>query len=279
MSVFSLMKRSKKMNDYERKQQERKERYEELAESHRKRSNERYNEARKIGSLIPFGQPILVGHHSERGHRSALKKIDNNMRKSIEHDETADYYEQKAKSVGKGGISSDDPDAIKKLQSKLDDLEATQTLMKAANLAIRKKDVEKGNVELVKLGFTDGQISSLREGDFAGRIGFAPYQLQNNNANIRRIRERIEQLQKAAEREHQEREYSDVKLVQNVEENRIQIIFPDKPNDAILGELKANGFRWSPKNNAWQRHLNNAGIFKAKKIAEWIEKDLQGKWQ
>lgn len=29
-----------------------------------------------IGSLIPMGQPILVGHHSERRHRRDLARID-----------------------------------------------------------------------------------------------------------------------------------------------------------------------------------------------------------
>ncbi len=43
-----------------------------------------------------MGQPILVGHHSERGHRSLLQKSDNAMRKSVELDDKADYYANKA---------------------------------------------------------------------------------------------------------------------------------------------------------------------------------------
>src|SRR5258707_866849 len=31
--------------------------------------------ARAIGAMIPFGQPILVGHHSERRHRRDLERI------------------------------------------------------------------------------------------------------------------------------------------------------------------------------------------------------------
>lgn len=40
--------------------------------------------ARALGDMIPFGQPILVGHHSEKRHRSHLNKIDTNMRKGVE---------------------------------------------------------------------------------------------------------------------------------------------------------------------------------------------------
>ncbi|MFD9007759.1 DUF3560 domain-containing protein [Streptomyces sp. NPDC059552] len=40
-------------------------------------------EARRIGSAILFGQPILVGHHSEKRHRAALDRIDSNMRTRV----------------------------------------------------------------------------------------------------------------------------------------------------------------------------------------------------
>lgn len=54
------------------------------------------NRAVDMLKVIPMGQPILVGHHSERGHRSLLQKSDNAMRKSVELDDKAAYYENKA---------------------------------------------------------------------------------------------------------------------------------------------------------------------------------------
>lgn len=48
------------------------------------------------------------------------------------------------RSVGTGGISSDEPQAIEKLKLKLEKLEKHQELMKAANAAIRMKDRGKG---------------------------------------------------------------------------------------------------------------------------------------
>lgn len=40
--------------------------------------------AREIGSHIPFGQPILVGHHSERGHRRDIARINSGYDKGYE---------------------------------------------------------------------------------------------------------------------------------------------------------------------------------------------------
>ena len=42
------------------------------------------------------GQPILVGHHSERRHRALLERADNDMRKGIEASDTANRYERRA---------------------------------------------------------------------------------------------------------------------------------------------------------------------------------------
>ena len=41
----------------------------------------------------------------------------------------------------------------------------------------------------------------------------------------------------------------------NTEANRLQIFFDEKPDAATREELKSNGFRWSPKAEAWQRQL------------------------
>ncbi|THA53267.1 DUF3560 domain-containing protein [Streptomyces sp. A1136] len=53
-------------------------------------------EARRIGSAIPFGQPILVGHHSEKRHRRDLDRIDSNMRKGIDEGNRADHWAGRA---------------------------------------------------------------------------------------------------------------------------------------------------------------------------------------
>ena len=50
-----------------------------------------------IADNIPFGQPILVGHHSERHARKHAEQIENGMRKAVKMWETAAYWERRAK--------------------------------------------------------------------------------------------------------------------------------------------------------------------------------------
>lgn len=55
-------------------------------------------------------------------------------------------------------------------------------------------------------------------------------------------------------------------MVENAEVIRIQLIFDGKPEESTRELLKANGFCWSPRFGAWQRHLNDNGISAAKRV-------------
>ena len=148
------------MGNYEERQQAKKDRFLELAENARQKSTAEFKKAdmSEGATGIPLGQPILVGHHSEGRHRRTIERADNAMRRSIEADSKAEYYEGKAKGVGTGGISSDDPDALEKLRSKLEGLEKSQERMKAANKIIKSK---KGtDAEKIELGFSKSKKAS-----------------------------------------------------------------------------------------------------------------------
>ena len=84
------------------------------------------------------GHPILVGHHSEKRHRRDRDRLHNQTRKSIDLREKAEYYEGKAKNMGKS-ISSDDPEAVEKLKEKIEKAEKFQAKMKAGNKIIKSK--------------------------------------------------------------------------------------------------------------------------------------------
>lgn len=250
------------MDSYEEKQEARRQRYLNRAAVAASESQILHSKAHQMASCIPFGQPILVGHHSEQRDRNFRNKIHNTFEKAFDAQGKADYYRDKAESVGKGGISSDDPDAIKKLKEKLAGLEAAQATMKQANALIRKKDME----GLESLGFSQEQIQKLLTPDFAGRIGFAPSTLSNNNANIRSVRQRIVQLERAAQREDKEIEYEG--FTYKEEDNRAQFIFPDKPKVEVRKLLEDNSFKWSRSRSAWVRMLNGYGKYAAARVIE-----------
>lgn len=267
------------MNNYELKQEARKERLLARADKADQASDTAYQSSHNATSEIPFGQPILVGHHSEARHRKAIDKAWNQMGRCVALSDKASDLRRKAEGVGTAGISSDDPDALIKLREKLKNLERSQEVMKAANKIIRKNKLtptEKIKELSDALDFSERQAGNLLEPDFAGRIGFASYSLTNNNANIRNVKKRIEEMErkqealKACGGENITIEKKGIELVQNIEENRVQLIFPGKPEFDTRKKLKSNGFRWAPSQNAWQRQLNNRAMWVARSIFDEI---------
>lgn len=261
------------MNSYEQKLVDRRERFQDRAKKATNESDTLYATARKRAEAIPFGQPILIGHHSERRDRNYRAGINRLTQKSFELIDKAKYYEQKAESVGTGGISSDDPDALVKLQAELTECESSQERMKAANKAIRTgKTPDKQIPALVELGFSEDTAQSLLKGDFCGRVGFASYQLSNNNANMTRIKKRIQELEARRSRETVEVETEGYTYREDTEENRVMFEFDGKPAQEVRDLLKRYAFKWSPSRNAWVRQLTNSGIYAGKVVREGLAK-------
>jgi hypothetical protein len=190
-----------------------------------------------------------------------------------------------------GGISSDDPEAIDKLREKLADLEQAQATMKAANKICKSKklsDEDKIDMLVDDLGVEEIQAGRLITGaDTYGRPGFPSYSLSNNNANIRSTKQRIVELEQrdevrvVMEEKHDtpnpERQYGDITYRDNFEMNRVQLIFPGKPDDATRTILKANGFRWAHSEGAWQRQLTGNAQHAARIVLRKIEENIVGK--
>lgn len=258
-------------SNYEEKKEARIEKYHELAEKNEKESTARFETARQIGSFIPMGQPILVGHHSEGRHRRDLAKIDNNMRKSVEAADKAKYYERRAEYAEENtAVSSDDPDALAKLKAKLFNLESNQDFMKRVNAAIRKAKTEESRiVALREMGIKESLIVELLT-PYYGSIGIPQFKLTNNTANIRTVKQRIERLEKIEGQPDEEKTIGNVRVVFAASENRVQMFFPGKPSDAVRTSLKSYGFRWAPTVGAWMAFYSNRAKFAAEQIAASI---------
>ena len=179
----------------------------------------------------------------------------------------------KIESIGHGGIMSDDTNAIAKLEAKLIALQAEQEKMKAVNAYYRKNKTLDGcpvmtedEIRTAKADMTNGWRCEDKP--------FPTWALSNNNANIRRIKERIENLQKeaqkAAELPKQEELHDGYTMKENAEIGRIQFIFEGKPDADTRTLLKSHGFKWAPSQGAWQRMLNDNGRRAAKDVMEKI---------
>ena len=191
-----------------------------------KEDSNRYgnSEAQRILQLAP-GQPILVGHHSEKRHRRLIERANNDVRKSIELDKKSNYYKNRAESARNSKvIYNDDPNAIAKLKEKLERLENQRNSIKA------------------------------RE--------HQTWELTNISANIRETKLRIKRLENIETLTFQETQFNGGKAIHNKDINRIQLLFDEKPSEDIRKELKSNGFHWSSREGAWQREFNERTIEK-----------------
>jgi Domain of unknown function (DUF3560) len=227
----------------------------------RKLSKSFYERSTTMARCIPMGQPILVGHHSEQRDRRFRRRLWDLMGKSVAANDKAKYYEEKAEAIESNqSISSDDPDAIEKLKEKIAAAIDRQNFMKAGNKIVKSKKLTiEQKIEQLEAA---RHSALILQPDFCGRFGYADYELTNNNANIRRMKQRLEQLEKAftnaVEIGDTEEEYPDLDLtVRHARTiNRVQLIFSKKPSLEIRNLLKSHGFRWAPSEAAWQRHLN-----------------------
>jgi hypothetical protein len=255
-------------SNYKEKRQAQLEAFQRLADKNADLSKSSYGQAHKLGDMIPMGQPILVGHHSERGHRNHLKKIDNAMRKSVEADKKADYYANKADNIENGtAISSDNPEAIDLLREKLAGLERNQQLMKDCNKIIKSNKLPEAEkiTLLMGLGLKESTALEVMQPHY-GRVGIPGFKLTNNNANIRTVKQRIEHLEKLAAIQTTEKEINGITLKVSAEDNRVQIFFPSIPSEDTRKKLKSAGFHWSPTVGAWMRQISNYAIYQAESI-------------
>ena len=235
------------------------ERIDQLLDTYARRLAENMNNSYAIEARVPS---ILIAGGSNFPVRKKEKQ--NAARdRNMEDWQDVQGILDKIRSTGMGGISADDPQAVAKLEAKLAKLEAAQETMKGVNAYFRKHGTLEG-CTLLK----PEQIKELQEGmaqswHLEKNKPFQSFELSNNNAEIRRIRERIEQLKQHEEKSFVGWEFDGGRVEANKTDNRLQIFFDEKPDDAARAELKANGFKWAPSAGAWQRQLNNNAYYAA----------------
>jgi hypothetical protein len=165
--------------------------------------------------------------------------------------------------LARAPIVAGDPDAPERLQAKITAAEKAQAMMKAANKLIKgKKSQAEKLTALAGLGIGEQSARRLFEPDFCGRIGFADYRLKNNNANIRRMKQRLAEIEQAraqaAATPVADKVINGCTVSENTQLNRLQLFFEGKPSAELRANLKSRGFHWSPSQKAWQRQLTQA---------------------
>ena len=202
------------------------------------------------------GEPIKVGHHSERRHRKLIERADNDMRKGCEAMDLARDLGRRADVAERSdAVDSRDPEAPDLLRAKLVDREAEHARMKAINAAHKRYLADPASLE------ADGIAVPIAQAvrDYAPVVPwqsrpFPAYCLSNSNKEISRLRDRIAALEaRAATPDRPSVTVGDVVISEDPGRDAVLVVYPGKPDEATRARLKADGFRWAPSVGAWTR--------------------------
>lgn len=178
------------------------------------------------------------------------------------------------RAVGHGGISGMDADARERVQAKLTEREVMQEKMKSVNAYWRKHGALVGCP-----GLSDKEVArltaSISQSASTGRSEppYPRWALDNNGAEIRRLRSRLAVLD--AQQAQGDSEQTFTGGVLRITPERVQLVFDDKPAAEIRDIVKQWGFRWAPSQGAWQRQNTANGRYAAKQAIKAIEEVAQ----
>lgn len=237
---------------------------------------EAINRDNEIGTRCPSVLICGAGNFPTRKKEKQIAAWDKNM----ENWRKADHYLDMLKRAHTLAVKSDDPEVLDFLRAKLAGLEEAHALMVSANAYYRKNKTLEGfegipadtmawitRPSVYLPGGRNGDGSPLA---FYGKP-FPTYELTNSNANIKRVKQRIETLEAVKASKSIEEEHDGYTYRENAEAMRVQLRFDGKPDDETRALLKRNGFRWAPSQGVWQRQLNDNGKYAAHRVMEVLD--------
>lgn len=162
------------------------------------------------------------------------KNTDDMLKNAYTKDEIISMY----KTGYNEPISSDDPLVKEKLQAKLEFLEEKHQSYLDFNKKARKNNEDQ----------------------------LPPYVLANSNQNIKSVKDRLKQLEKMDNLKMNDYYFNNGEVRFDKEDNRVKIYFDEIPSQDVRDELKRHAYKWSPKNQCWQRKLTPDAIYMTKRL-------------
>lgn len=216
--------------------------------------NQGYAITARVPSILIAGGSNFPVRQKEKQNRAA----DTNMAEWRQIQGLLD----KIRGTGRGGISADDPETVQKLKSKLAGLEQEQERMKAVNAYYRKHKTLDGCPQLTP-DEVERRKAAMARSWRADPHPYESYLLTNNNANIRQTKKRIEELSAKKETEFEGWSFEGGEVKMDLQANRLQVFFHEKPDRDTCSAMRHGGFRWAPSVGAWQRQLTDNAIWTA----------------
>ncbi|MEK0225157.1 hypothetical protein WM016_02115 [Bifidobacterium mongoliense] len=205
----------------------------------------RTNDFNTRSAAIP--SPLITGPANYPAAKMQ-RKTDALMRHYNEQSERLDTLRERIETIGADprSISSTQPDATQRLRAKLSELQTRQETMKRENQQARESH-------------EDAPHSSS--------------ELRNNNANVRRVQARIEDIQRNHDSGRSEQHGTTMQdepfdLVHDGAIGYVYFQFEDKPSGETRDMLKHNGFHWSSREDRWQRKMTRSAEFAIRNILD-----------
>lgn len=249
------------MSTYRERRLDRADRLRDWAAKRAARSDQQFTRAHDLVKDIPLGQPILVGHHSEKRHRAAIDRMGSNMDRGLERAKMAETHTSKAGGIEAqldSSIYSDDPDALEALEARIVSLEAQREEKRKLGAAWRKAkkpkstDLDGWKRVCEILGWAWGHVSIIRamrdcasEEGFCNRGPVPSYVLSNLGGNISRLRKRVEEVKRLQARAEETEAAGGFRIARSTQGDYCNVQFSEKPERAIIDALKAAKFHWS----------------------------------
>lgn len=222
------------------------------------------------------------------GNFPTAKKERQNARRDSLHQEWQQL--ESLKDSLKGGynmaISSDDPQAVEALTAKLEKLKKAHAFKVSANAYFRKNKTFKGMD-----GLTDEAAEKLDSDarNAAARMGgrcepFPAWSLSNENAEIKRIEKRLQELQEAKETTLSGWNFNGGRVEIDAENMRIGVYFDERTTGADLEALQKENkdlilprLLWSPRFQRWQCQYNAVNVRRLRDSKTYAPSDEESK--
>jgi len=195
----------------------------------------------EMASVIPFGQPILVGHYSEGRDRRYRARIASTFDKALEDQRKAEDMGSRAEGIRDqlaSSIYSDDPDAIEALETRIAKLEAEREAIKAHNKEHR------GSKKCTCPEDCNCRNPWQHQTCKCKNHPLPAYHLQNLSGNIKRNRDRLEVVRRQAARSERCEAAGGI-AIEDHRSGYCSVTFSEKPDYDTRQALKDAGFRWS----------------------------------
>ena len=159
-------------------------------------------------------------------------------------------------------IQSTDPKAADMLKENLSHVKSNNEYMQKINdhykehgTVVGCPGVDDETAEKLNSRVKDGQ-----ETPYPGSF------FKQNYETMRRLQSNIDRVEQKPETLFKGWQFEGGKAVANLANNRLQLLFNERPNEQQRNMLKQNGFKWAPTAEAWQRPLDPKTFAAADKI-------------